>query len=724
MDRRTFIGLIGAVSVGTTSGVGTRVSSAASSSGAQNPSSGLPRADDLAGEWMSFGDLHTLPTVNNTLGGAAVGADLLSIEALTFPAFAQGGSSGQMTVDGQILRAAQFRWYPYQVLRKGRSWDGNIELISAVRMSHQQRAVLFELNITNHSSTARTMQLEVPLQAMIRWQPDGWTWEVPRPDQPADFHARIAPGKILLIHDARSVAHVAFAFSGRQPEVLEAGPNHGVAQWHEHLMAGETRKLQLVMSVGSTSKDVLTEAAQAAGAFETAFLECQTQWQAMFDAAFQPGNKVFSGHLPTLHTHDADISRVYYMSVVSLLTMLRNCFSTAHRAYITAGPQWATSLMYFWDTFTWATLHALLDPVNMRKMLLRWLQLNIHSCYAQDMLTGHAVGPWYSFNDFVVFNQFLIYIRVTGDRALLEEAVGGRSVLDQLELMALWWKRLVKPYSPLADYGLAWNLLECVPTYTHVVASLNSANVWMMRQMADLRTQAGQIGRGNSLRSQADELARHVLKLYVPGTGYWNTIQPDGQRIAVRHCVDFFTICYCMESDLSYAMRQQMARFVKTELLTDHWMRALSLSDPAAPESNRPDHGPMGAYDAWPPFTVDALGRLGHWSSAVDFLKRCAYTTREGPYGQAHELLTARRDAPVRKAIRGGQAYNESCSGAFADVIIRTLFGFQCNLDGNPELMAANMDRRFVGRLEHVRAAGKLWMITSGPEGLELKAQQ
>lgn len=166
--------------------------------------------------------------------------------------------------------------------------------------------------------------------------------------------------------------------------------------------------------------------------------------------------------------------------------------------------------MYFWDTFTWATLHALLDPVNMKNMLRRWLELNIHSCYAQDMVTGHGVGPWYSFNDFVVFNQFITYIKTTGDTEFLNEIIRGRPVIEQLEQMSLWWKRLVKPYSPLADYGGRSNLLECVPTYTHVVASLNAANVWMMRQTAELRHRSRQTVQAEALSQQPKCIIVHV----------------------------------------------------------------------------------------------------------------------------------------------------------------------------------------------------------------------
>ncbi len=61
---------------------------------------------------------------------------------------------------------------------------------------------------------------------------------------------------------------------------------------------------------------------------------------------------------------------------------------------------------------------------------------------------------------------------------------------------------------------------------------------------------------------------------------------------------------------------------MQRELLTDKWMRAQSLLDGAAADSDRPDHGPMGAYDAWPAVTVDAMCSLGHWKEAVEFLKK------------------------------------------------------------------------------------------------------
>ena len=54
-----------------------------------------------------------------------------------------------------------------------------------------------------------------------------------------------------------------------------------------------------------------------------------------------------------------------------------------------------------------------------------------------------------------------------------------------------------------------------------------------------------------------------------------------------------------------------MVGFVRRELLTTNWMRALSLQDssllhPSA-NSDRKDHGPLGAYDGWPGETIEAF---------------------------------------------------------------------------------------------------------------------
>jgi hypothetical protein len=191
----------------------------------------------------------------------------------------------------------------------------------------------------------------------------------------------------------------------------------------------------------------------------------------------------------------------------------------------------------------------------------------------------------------------------------------------------------------------------------------------------------------------------------------------------MRHVFDFTTIGLTIPGDLSPKMRSEMTSFVQRELLTDHWMRAQSLSDPAAGKTDRPDHGPMGAYSAWPAETIATFCEFGEFERAQDFLHRCAYVTREGPFSQSRELLGRRFDAPVRIAERGArgnpsQTYNASNGGAFAETIIRGFFGYQPDMV-RQILVSDPRPRNFQGKLLNVWNHGRLSNLTSTERGVE-----
>lgn len=194
------------------------------------------------------------------------------------------------------------------------------------------------------------------------------------------------------------------------------------------------------------------------------------------------------------------------------------------------------------------------------------------------------------------------------------------------------------PPDGLADYGGAANLLECVPTYTHKVPALNAANAWLMREAADVvETTRPQVAA--SLRARAANVSAAVRsRLYVAGKGYWACEQPDGRLVEVRHVIDFATVGHALADDLSPATAAEMATFFAAELRTPNWLRALSLSDAAAPQSDRKDHGPYGAYDGWLGESVLALSRLGRYADALNVTRSMAPVYDRGPGGQSHQV--------------------------------------------------------------------------------------
>jgi len=196
----------------------------------------------------------------------------------------------------------------------------------------------------------------------------------------------------------------------------------------------------------------------------------------------------------------------------------------------------------------------------------------------------------------------------------------------------------------------------------------------------------------------------------------------------MRHVFDYATIGLTIHDDLSAEMRRDMTEFVERELLADHWMRAQSLSDPAAASSDRPDHGPMGAFSAWPAETMAAMCEMAEYGKALDLMHRCADVTYEGPFSQSRELMGRTHDAEVRIAERGAhnhpsQTYNASNGGGFAETVIREFFGYQPDFLGQT-LVPDGRPRGFTGRLMNVRQGSRMFDISSTEKGIRVSAER
>ena len=139
-------------------------------------------------------------------------------------------------------------------------------------------------------------------------------------------------------------------------------------------------------------------------------------------------------------------------------------------------------------------------------------------------MSGEGRGVWYSANNLSVFGLLQGYLRVTGDYGLLDEKAGSKTVLEHMKGLVTGWKQLVAKDGQLADYGEAKNLLECDSNYIHAVASLNAANVGMMRMLASLLEWRGDAQGAAELRADAK----------VPGGGRAETLRAGGGRLAGR----------------------------------------------------------------------------------------------------------------------------------------------------------------------------------------------
>ena len=314
------------------------------------------------------------------------------------------------------------------------------------------------------------------------------------------------------------------------------------------------------------------------------------------------------------------------------------------------------------------------------------------------------------------------YITVSGDYDFLSTKLEGKKIIDHLEYYATNWRRISIYGQPgaeddlykLADFGDdEWNLLECVPTYKHIVPSFNAGYIWMMRETAAFYNKLGNSEKSNQLTSEAEQMIERLLKLYA-GDGVWYSLYPNGGKIEVRHCLDFMFLGRYLPNDIPSDIKSEMMEFAYRELITDNWMRAQSLKDVAAENSDRADHGPLGAFDGWPAGTMDALSQLGFPQKALDFYHAIEPVTYEGAWSQAHELWGEdkyNKNAKVRIAERGWHNRESSSGIAMSQVMLKNFFGFYPDIEGNP-LKEIN-DWHFNGTLYHVKYAGNYYTLVS-----------
>jgi len=711
---------------------------------------GVPTLDEMAGDWKNRAELEQFPSIHNFDAELLVNKDFSSVSWLASPPFSQGFHSGVFKLNGKVPLAEKFRWFPYQAVRSGVTDGLAIETVN--RMVFDDRGVLWRITLSNTQPAAVTGTISVDLIGDVSklTAPGSWDWAFAQPGaggpkrryeeteairaavgqmqsqragNAGDYRAAVKSKHLLVVNDTTTPAETAFAFATK-PDTLDSDGHQGVATWQCHLASGETKTIEYVMAFGEGDK-VNSDALRWAAHFDSVFADAKKLWEQRYAAAFTPHNGFFEGNLPVLQTDDPALLRNYYMGVVTMLLMLRDQLPCSPRVFVAGGPRYGASVEFIWDTGMMDTLFAQLEPAAMRAYVVKTLQWDLEKYLAFDYYGNRAFGYRYVANYPMLFRIAASYLRVTRDRAFLNQNVGGKTVLDQLDRLALNYQKYLMPDGGLADFGGDPNhFLECVPTYIHATAGFNAAYVSMLRDMADLYDFLGRRELAAQRRAAAEKLVQAIYpQLYVAGNGFWQSRYPDGRQFDMRHCLDFQFVAQGIGDDLPPAVRTEMRRFVDRELLMKNWMRAQSLQDPAAAVSDRPDHGPMGAYSGWPPETADGLCHLGFWQDALDFYRRCEAATHEGAFSQGAEFYGPKKrdfDAAVRIANAGTICREALCGADFTDVVIRAFFGFHPSLNLNSEspLWKPDEPRGFSGKLLHVRWGNALLTITSGPRGL------
>jgi hypothetical protein len=698
----------------------------------------IPTVEDFAGATVvdRFDDMVNPPGLTNHVAVVQVDHDVVAVRSLNVPPVSTGDTvTGQLFLDGRLARsygaAVECTWRPDQV-RRSTVIDGwRIDTVTACPPG--AAGVVVRIDVTNQAGHDRSVTVGLRIESAVTHAGHPWVEQIEQPW--ASPFSPTADNRI----ESDGACRIGTAVDGSASAVQGLVPVAGrwviggaptMLEARGSVPAGGTGTVAFGYAIASGRDTADAGRQRARDAFDrvtadvdAALAAATEQWNTGLAAMFTPGNGEFSGSLPVLRTSNPALRTLYWWGAMGVLWFRRdNPASVLGRTYDTLMPRHWQTTTFIWDYSLSSLVHALLDPVEMRRQVAHWVGLDIDSHFGTEWLTGGPVGYWYSVNHYAMTRLVDDYLRYTGDLDFLDTELAAAdgeklSMERHVETWARAWHRR-RSASGLADYGGIDNLLECVSSYVHEVASLNAANVWCLRRAADVAESRGRGDDAAGLRAEADDLARLVLARYVPGAGIFHTGMPDGSLVQTRHCYDFATVGTTIAADLPDPVRREMVDFFVRELRTDSWMRALSPCDPDAGFSVRPDHQWNGAYPAWPADSARAAIALGRPEVVAEWIDGLARSTLQGPPGQAHFVEEAAD--PVAGGARKAPAQypyliDWACSsaGAWCELVISSIFGVRVGLDGT--VTASGVLEHFDpdARLEGLRVQGRSYTVTA-----------
>lgn len=657
--------------------------------------------DDLKSHWLApmVEEHFSLPAIVNFRGMVQAAWDLTGIQNWTCPPTSLPTPTGLLYIedpDSRTIRRAdtagvEYRWRAYEIERR----HAGLGIESVTRMPAGRYGVMQRIRFAG--TRIRTAYLVfVGLPRVWRFTD---YWNLPPEDVP-QMNLRQFDEHSLVLDDtktfgfahvqARGAAGIAVYHSlhefieGQEP--LPAGARGRVGAVRIEVTGdGDEFAWHAVQGCHWSEQDGagghrLLSAPEAESAFDAddAWDSGRDEWNRVWESTFTPGNDDFGGHLPTI-AGDRPLQRLFYMSVLTLLMTRRlipeptaraeiatggQCIWAEKRrplkkAYVWGGPEGAPTTSFLWELEFQSSLLARLDPVVLREQMEAMIQVDLHTHWGIETISGAGAGMGYGVNPGAFLYCAAEYVKHTGDR---------QWALDHLEYL----RSCARP--ELTDYGDCQNVLECVSTYEHTIAAFNALAV------SGLRFLAGLTGEDEYAR-QADRLAAEVIEKLWAG-GPWHCIQPDGSKRVVKTILDFVYVGRHMTQDLSDEVRTGMLQFFEKELQTEDWLYALAPSDAdalttALPtfQTYRADHQATGSYDGWPARAASVLLKFGERNKALSWLERLEVLTHEGPFGQAHFIHEGDGGRRVtRKAsFFNGNCYFESAACGFAVTLLDDL---------------------------------------------------
>ena len=694
--------------------------------------------DDLATAWLSrrMTQPAAMPGLNNDLGSIQIEADIAAIKHPVFPPYSGGNEITWLTfLNGrqlaQQVSQVEIRWRAFEVERKCQTDGWTLE--SRTCLLPSQPGALVQVTVTNTRSERRSLSLGFLCSGRaMNTGSEGYAWSVPSiPTDVWSFTKNAGLAQTVTdaeIPDARCMSNDtqnAHTVQSVRPTPTRWSRER-VPTWEIDLAPAQSFTVTLFASFDAERDTAIRITREWQGQERAVFSQARSRWENLWNAAFRPGNSLFSGHLPLLKSPNKAMLKLYYNGVLTILTCRRIYEQSVLRpAYLTLWPRRGEGSGYLgWELSCTSGILARLDPAALRSHWLLLASAPWLDYQTTNYLSGeHGGWPCCAQPQSLYTGAFNLQ-RWTGDRSWMEERIV-RKVRNPKEAEPLGLTGLEAfnqaltvhrdhhlPGKVTVDFGGRGAYLECITTYAHGTAGHTALQAWALGESALI------FGADNTKEISALEAA--VLELYRPGSGYFHCEYPDGARHPAANLYDIGLVLCHMGKRLPRQTLTEMVAFVRGELLTPTWAHCLWPGDVDVASGLRCDHQWAGCFPAWPPQLVLGLmqaGERGDW--IAEWLEGVSQVTAQGPFGQAYWA----EDVYPPEAGGAAKCFDELPQGnhwvigsgvLFAEMVLDGICGLHADLAGQltlkPGLDAWSTDAHLI----HIATRGKNFEFHKG----------
>lgn len=647
--------------------IGTNASNSATNS--YKPTISL---SDLSTEWLkrSITKLDAMPGLNNDIGSIQVEADPVAVKHPIFPPYSGGNEiSGVTLLNGKniacISDGTEIKWTAYQIERRTKA-DGWV-LSSRTSLLPNEAGVVVSLTVHNTSKAARELSLEFLLSGRaMNTGGEGYAWSVP--SIPTDvFSFKINEGlnqEVIknttegncLMQNDNATAYTSVNFN----KVPTKWTNSRRPMWKAKVEGQKSFTINILFTYGANRSTVEElDAKWKTRTNEVTGLTKQ-RWEELWQSAFIPNNKYFSGYLPVVKTGNVKLDRLYYNGVLTLLTCRRIYpNSKINTGYLTLWPRRGEGSIYLaWDLPYTSGILSRLDPKSLIEMLKATISQPMLDFQVVNLFTFEHIGAPCCAHPMAIYNSAFNLLRNYKDKSWLDSLIirkpgiakeseralqvqnglstqeksNKMTVREAIEEVVFIHRTKHLPNMDIIDYGNRTVYLECITTYAHGTAGHTAQQIGAMKQYDQLF--------GGDTSKEQQKLMDAIKTLYRNGDGYFNCLYPDGKKIPAANLYDVGLVLTGAGELLTSDQVKEIASFVRNELITPTWARSLASTDLDVMSGIRCDHQWAGSFPAWIPQFVLGIKKSGRFEEnrawILKWLEGVSQTTYQGPFAQAY----------------------------------------------------------------------------------------